>query len=397
MDKDFVSLRACTLCVYDDVGKLSGKVDYLIAMDSFKGSMTSLEAGQAVKRGIESGEPDARVDVVLVADGGEGTVEALSYGREAETRGVSVTGPLGEPVDATYTVIDGDTAIMEMSQAAGITLVPEEKRNPLVTTTYGVGEMIAHAVDSGCSHIIMGIGGSATNDCGIGMLQALGIDVLDNASKNVCFGANALRETTHINDHKVSDRIKNCRFTIACDVDNPLTGEQGCSRVFSPQKGATAVMVEDMDGWMMHFAELVEDETTKGMNLAPGAGAAGGLGYAFLRFLGGELKSGADIVIEQLELEQKIMNSTAVIVGEGSLDIQTTMGKIPGAIAKLGKKHGKRVIAIAGVVKDMEQLQATGLFDQIIEINRGDMTLEEAVVKENAVANLERTVRERIS
>lgn len=354
-----------------------------------------------MKKGLESVEPDANILVVPVADGGEGTVEALSYGRNVETRTVHVTGPLSEPVEATYTVIDGTTAIMEMSQAAGITLVPENKRNPLVTTTYGVGEMIAHAVEAGCDHIIMGIGGSATNDCGIGMLQALGFEILDNASKNVCFGANALLEVAHISDARVDDRIKKCKFTIACDVDNPLTGEMGCSRIFAPQKGATPGMVEDMDRWMMHFVEVVEQEygklsgqTDTAFHLTPGAGAAGGLGYAFLRFLGGELKSGADIVIEQLELDDKLIESKIVIVGEGCLDMQTTMGKIPGAIARLAKKCGNMIVAVAGVVKNLEELKEAGLFHIIVEVDRGDMSLDEAMLKENAMANLERTVRE---
>lgn len=375
------------------------KYDYLIALDSFKGSMTSPEAGSAVKKGLEARNTDARVKVIPVADGGEGTVEALSYGKNVETRVVDVTGPLGESVEATYTVIDGTTAIMEMSQAAGITLVPAEKRNPLVTTTYGVGEMIVHALENGCDHIIMGIGGSATNDCGIGMLQALGFDVVDNASKNVCFGANALLEAAHINDAGVNDRIKKCKYTIACDVDNPLTGELGCSRIFAPQKGATASMVEDMDKWMEHFVEVVQQDyghlpgqNDSQLHLTPGAGAAGGLGYAFLRFLGGELKSGADIVIEQLGLNDIIRESSVVVVGEGKLDEQTTMGKIPGTIAKVAKSLGKKVIAVAGMVQDREILENTGLFDEIVEIDRGDMTLDEAMVKENAMGNLERTV-----
>lgn len=375
------------------------KYDYLIALDSFKGSMTSLEAGSAVKRGLEAGNPDARVKVISVADGGEGTVEALSYGRNVETRVVDVIGPLGESVEATYTVIDGTTAIMEMSQAAGITLVPAEKRNPLFTTTFGVGEMIVHAVENGCDHIIMGIGGSATNDCGIGMLQALGFDVLNNASKNVCVGANALFEAAHISDARVDDRIKKCKYTIACDVDNPLIGELGCSRIFAPQKGATASMVEDMDRWMVQFVEVVEQEyehlpgqNTSNLHFTPGAGAAGGLGYAFLRFLGGELKSGADIVIDQLGLIDMIRETKVIVVGEGRIDEQTTMGKIPGTIARLAKSLGKKVIAVAGLVQDREILENTGLFDEIVEIDRGDMTLEEAMVKENAMENLERTV-----
>ncbi len=405
-----------------------------IAMDSFKGSMTSLEAGTAVKNGILNSQ-DGTIDflqptIIPVADGGEGTLEALTFGKSVTRHTLTVTGPLGEPVQASYIMVGEDSAIIEMAEAAGLTLVPEHLRNPLYTTTYGVGELISHAIKQGCIHFIVGIGGSATNDGGIGMLQALGYNILNNDLKNVPFGAMGLSEVAKISPdipcddtnptspHDLPHLLAKCDFTIACDVDNPLVGERGCSRIFAPQKGATPDMIEDMDRWMNHYADIVEKmcrerddsivstTTTNGNSnsfiprttitapnrLTPGTGAAGGLGYAFLMFLGAKLMSGADIVIRETNLEEHIKSSDLVIVGEGKMDAQSLMGKIPFTIAKLAKKYNKKVIAYAGVVEDREVLEATNVFDGIFTIDRGTMTLDEAMQTSNAMSNLERTV-----
>ena len=392
-----------------------------IAVDSFKGSMTSLEAGTAIRTGIElkntsnsiayakqahshqkeqsdteCNESLTDITLIPVADGGEGTLEALTFGKKATKVEATVTGPLGDKHLAKYVIINDDTAIIEIAEAAGLTLVPESLRNPLNTTTYGVGELIKHAIDIGCRKFIIGLGGSATNDCGIGMLRALGFDFLNNDLKNVGYGANALKDIAHISYDNVLSDIYQCDFQIICDVDNPLVGERGCSRIFAPQKGATLDMVEHMDSWMCKFSDLVEQNITTTLahnRFTPGTGAAGGLGYAFLMFLNGKLLPGADIVIRETGLEEHIKASDLVIVGEGKMDSQSTMGKIPYAIAKLAKKYDKKVIAFAGITEDEELLYKTGLFDAIYTVDRNDMSIEEAMVTENAINNLTQTAK----
>lgn len=404
-----------------------------IAMDSFKGSMTSLQAGNAVKNGIlnlhkqvditlkETSTEELDIKVIPVADGGEGTVEALTYGKTVDRHRVRVTGPFGEPVQAEYIIVDKNIAIIEMAQAAGLTLVPEELRNPLHTTTYGVGELILHAIDQGCRNFIVGIGGSATNDCGIGMLQALGYEFVcsgtarslssedtisnneNNDSKNVIYCADTLQNIVGIQDENVNPALKYCKFTVACDVDNPLVGEFGCSRIFAPQKGATPDIVEDMEHWIEAFADVAEDyvnhipishEDNRCAEInryTPGAGAAGGMGYAFLMFLGGKLKSGAQIVIENNNLEQEIIGSDFVITGEGKLDSQSAMGKLPTQIAQLGNKYGKKVIAIAGqIAADFTDTEKQ--FYKTLQIDRGSMDIHQAMETGNAIRNLENTV-----
>ena len=257
----------------------------IIAIDSLKGSLSSLQAGDAIREGILRAYKDAVVQVRPLADGGEGTVEALTIGMGGELQTVTVTGPLGEKAQAQYGILaDGVTAIVEMSAAAGITMVPNEKRNPLYTTTYGVGEMICDAIRKGCRHFIVGIGGSATNDGGVGMLQALGFGLLDENGRQVSFGAQGLQELKSITDDKVIPELKDCSFRIACDVTNPLCGETGCSAIYGPQKGATPSMILQMDGWLRNYAKLAAAYNPKADPEFPGTGAAGGLGFAFLSF-----------------------------------------------------------------------------------------------------------------
>ncbi|MBQ8571700.1 MAG: glycerate kinase [Kiritimatiellae bacterium] len=375
-----------------------------IAVDSFKGSMTSIEAGNAIKKGIIGATNNqAIVNVIPVADGGEGTIEALTFGKQCETHKIPVTGPLGNKIFASYIITNAHTAIIEMAEAAGITLVPKEQRNPMLTTTFGVGELIKDALNKNCRKFIIGIGGSATNDCGIGMLQALGFKINDEHGTPVPFGANGVRLAAAIENSPLASIIKECEFTIACDVDNPLTGEKGCSKIFAPQKGATPEMVEQMDEWMNCFAEKLEkyvqnrDSSITSNRYTPGAGAAGGIGFAFLMMLNGKLMSGAQIVIRETKLEEHISQSDIIIVGEGKLDSQSTMGKIPVTIAKLAKKHGKKVIAYAGIIEDKQAIGESKIFDGAYEINREGMPLDVAMIKENSVANLSRTVENTFS
>lgn len=410
----------------------------LVAVDSFKGSMTSIEAGKAIENGIRVILPDACIRVRPVADGGEGTTEALIYGRDnAHREECEVTGPLGERCTAayvTYDSADGKTAVMEMAAAAGLPLVPEDRRDPMHTTTYGVGELIRDAVTKGCERFIIGIGGSATNDGGIGMLQALGFPCLDAHGREVPYGAEGLGvldriiipdvmsvsenlsdlahggvahssaadiskastvDTSGVEGAEFASRLSKCSFQIACDVTNPLVGEHGCSRVFAPQKGADAEMVELMDGYMQHYADVAERKA-KDFRYTKGAGAAGGIGYAFMMFLGGKLIPGIDIVLSETGIESDVEWADTVITGEGMIDSQTMMGKTPSGVARLAKKHGKYVIAIGGCLGDgAEACIKEGVFNECYAVNNvlgiDDSDPEQvrmAMKPENAAANL---------
>lgn len=396
----------------------------LVAIDSMKGSLSSLDAGYAAQKGILQAIPEAKVMVRPLADGGEGTVDALVQAMNGEFQELTVTGPLGESVTCTYGILpESRTAVLEMAAAAGITLVPEEKRNPLHTTTYGVGEIIRDAIEKGCRRFLVGIGGSATNDGGIGMLQALGYEFLDKEGKQVPFGALGLGALQSISDEKKMPELDECEFRVACDVKNPLYGSEGCSAVFGPQKGATPYMIAVMDGWMSRYAKLageykqtaVHKEKTDGLIMRqdltvngenhdpevnqantesydwaeyPGTGAAGGLGFAFRTFLNASLESGIGIVLEETGLEQYVKAADIVVTGEGRLDGQSAMGKAPIGLAALAKKYQKPVLAFAGsVTADAGVCNSCGI-DAFFPIVRGVTTLEEAMKKENAAANL---------
>ncbi|MBQ9662655.1 MAG: glycerate kinase [Oscillospiraceae bacterium] len=367
----------------------------VIAIDSLKGSLSSLQAGDAIREGILRVYPDADVQVRPLADGGEGTVEALTIGMGGKLQTVTVTGPLGEQMEAQYGILpDGVTAIVEMSAAAGITLVPDEQRNPLLTTTYGVGEMIRDAVGKGCRHFIVGIGGSATNDGGIGMLQALGFGMLDKDGKQVCFGANGLKELRSISLEHVLPELRECRFRIACDVTNPLCGDKGASAIYGPQKGATPEMIREMDGWLKDYAELAKTIIPRADREVPGTGAAGGLGFAFLSFTNAVLESGIKIVLEETRLESFVKDADVVITGEGRLDGQTVMGKAPIGVAGITKKYHKPVVAFAGcVTPDAVACNEHGI-DAFFPILRGVVTLAEAMDSANARRNMSDTVEQ---
>ena len=375
------------------------KMKVVVAIDSLKGSLSSLEAGQAIKEGVRVVYPEADVVVRPLADGGEGTVEALAIGMGGELVHVSVTGPLGDAVTAEYGILKADgtrpkTAIIEMSAAAGITLVPDEKRNPMHTTTFGVGELIKDAIDNGCRHFIIGIGGSATNDGGIGMLQALGYDFLDKDGAPVAYGGAGLQSIARIQAENILPELKDCTFRVACDVTNPLCGPMGSSAIYGPQKGATPEMVKELDEALLHYAELSKETFDYADRLYPGTGAAGGMGFAFLTYTNAVLESGIKIVLEETGLEDEMKDADFVITGEGRLDSQTALGKAPIGVAHLAKKHDKKVLAFAGcLTPDAGVCNENGI-DAFFPILRRVITVQEAMEKENARENMIRSVEQ---
>ena len=388
----------------------------VVAMDSFKGSLSSLEAGNAVKAGILKADPDTVVDVLPLADGGEGTVQAITSAADGKLVQVEVTGPLGDAVSGEYGIIHGGrTAVMEMCSAAGLTLIPEGKRDPRFTTTYGVGEMIRDAINRGCDRFLIGIGGSATNDGGVGMLQALGFHFLDADGNEISRGNDGLKSLVEIRDEGAMPGLADCTFRIMCDVTNPLCGPDGCSAVYGPQKGAMPEMIPEMDRILQAYAKLAgekypeSDADYPGAGAGrrgagagrrgvgadyPGAGAAGGMGFAFRTFLRAELTPGVEIVMEETRLESYIRHSDLVITGEGRLDSQTAKGKAPVGVARIAKMYGKPVIAFAGSVReDAEVLHEHGI-DAFFPIVREIISPEEAMRPERAKQNLAETVYE---
>ena len=361
----------------------------VVAIDSLKGSLSSLEAGSAISEGIHRALKDAEVIVRPMADGGEGTVEALALGMNGRIEKIKVTGPLGDPVEAAYGIIDEThTAIIEMSAAAGITLISEQERNPLDTTTYGVGEMIKDAIRKGCRHFIVGIGGSATNDGGIGMLQALGFGFLDVNGNQVGFGAKGLKDIEKITDEAVLPELKECYFKVACDVSNTLCGDQGCSAIFGPQKGATPSMIMQMDKWLADYAGLTQKKYPKANMNQAGTGAAGGLGFAFLSYMNASLESGIKIILDETKLESYVREADMVITGEGRLDGQTVMVKAPIGVANIAKKYGKTVIAFSGCVTEDAVVCNEHGIDAFFPILRTVTTLNDAMDSENARKNM---------
>ena len=368
----------------------------VVAVDSFKGSMDSLEAGYAVKRGIgRVCGKDVEVVVKPVADGGEGTMRALTAGLHGEIVSVRVTGPFGSAVAASYGLVkEKRLAVMEMAEAAGITLVDSSRLDPASATTYGVGEMILDAVNRGCRDFILGIGGSATTDGGVGMLTALGYEFLDDTGDPILPGAFSLDRIAEIRSSQVQEVLRECRFRVACDVKNPLLGKQGAVYVYGPQKGVKEEEKELYDRKMAHYAEKTRMFTGKDMRNEEGAGAAGGLGFALLSYLNAVLEPGISLVLGILGFEEEMKNADLVITGEGRMDDQTAMGKVPVGIAKLAKKYGCSVLAFAGgVTRDAGKCNEAGI-DAFFPIVRGVSTLEEAMQKEQAVMNMEDAVEQ---
>lgn len=369
-------------------------MNIVIAIDSLKGSLSSFEAGKAIEEGIRKVYNKASIVIRPIADGGEGTVEALTLGMNGKLETVTVTGPLGKTVEAVYGILQQSetrkekTAIIEISSAAGITLISENERNPLKTTTYGVGEIIKDAIAKGCRHFIIGIGGSATNDGGIGMLQSLGFGLLDNSGNQVKFGAEGLSDLCKITDENAIPELKECTFRIACDVTNTLCGKYGASAVYGRQKGATSEMIINMDKWLEAYAFLSRKKYDRANINTPGTGAAGGLGFAFLTFTNSVLESGIKIVLEETALEEYIKNTDIVITGEGKLDNQTAMGKAPIGVASIAKKYNKPVIAFSGCVEENAKVCNDHGIDAFFPIIRNIVSLSEAMDSDNSKKNM---------
>lgn len=367
----------------------------VIAIDSFKGSLSSIEAGLAAKNGILKTKPDAEVIVKPLADGGEGTVDALIEGLNGDQIDVTVTGPMGAPVSCYYGLIkETNTAIMEMASAAGITLVPDEKKNPLLATSYGVGEMIRDAMERGCRDFIIGIGGSTTNDGGIGMLKALGYKFSDENGEDVGEGGQALARIASIETQDRHPLLSDCKFRIACDVNNPLCGENGATYIYGPQKGVTADLKEDLDAGMANYAKITAASLGQDNSNAAGAGAAGGLGFAFLSYIGAELTPGIELILDAVGLEKELNDADIVVTGEGRLDHQTAMGKAPVGVARLAKKYDAKVVAFAGGVTEGADACNDAGIDAFFPIVRGVTTLEDAMKKENAQKNMTATAEQ---
>ena len=367
----------------------------LIAIDSFKGSLSSLEAAQAIKSGILSADSDIEVDICPIADGGEGTLDAILGALGGEERIVRVKDPLGNEIEAKYGLVaEKRLAVMEMSAAAGLPLVPENRRDPMITTTYGVGQMITDALDMGARSFVIGIGGSATNDCGQGMLKALGFSLTDRNGNAISEGAAGLRCLENINTDTCDSRIKESVFRVACDVKNPLFGENGASYVFAPQKGADANSVREMDLLAQRFAEFTGKVIPSADPWLEGSGAAGGMGFAFKNYLGADLVSGIDLVMSTTGLYRRISDADIVITGEGRLDGQTAMGKAPIGVAQIAEKCKKTVIAIAGsVTRDAYRCNERGIHAFFPSV-RGITTIEEAMDPQNAKNNLKDTAEQ---
>jgi glycerate kinase len=366
---------------------------FVIAPDSFKGSASAREVAQAIAEGLKAALPDAVCDLVPMADGGEGTVDALVAATGGRIVSVRVTGPLGEPVDAFFGILgDGETAVIEMAAAAGLHLVPPEKRNPMVTTTYGVGELMRAALDAGCRRLIIGIGGSATNDGGAGMAQALGVRLLDEQGNEIGFGGGALERLARLDLSDFDRRVWDAEILVACDVTNPLTGPNGASAVYGPQKGATPEMVRQLDANLRHYAAVLQRDLGVEVETVAGAGAAGGLGAGLLAFCRAQLRQGVELVIHAVRLPERVQKADLIITGEGCLDFQTGFGKVPHGVAQVAKRYGKSVIALVGQLGEgAERCRQWGI-DACFPILSKPMSEQEAMA--NAIPLLRRAAEE---
>ena len=375
----FLPTEAPNLTIRGAYAKLS-TMKIVVAPDSFKGSVSALEAASAMEHGLRRVFPDAVIEKIPMADGGEGTVQSLvdATGGHLQTR--RVLGPLKNEVDAQFGILsDGETAVIEMASASGLTLVEPHERNPLRTTTYGTGQLIHAALEAGCRRLIIGIGGSATNDGGAGMAEALGVRLLDTNGKQIQRGGGNLGQLTSIDVTELHPAIAETETVVACDVNNPLTGRDGASHVYGPQKGATPEMIKTLDGHLTHFDKILTHTLGKSFNDIPGAGAAGGLGAGLMAFLNAELRLGIDIMIDAVNLRERVKGAAVVFTGEGQLDFQTAFGKTPVGVAKIAKAHNIPVIAIAGgIAEGAEAVYGAGI-DAMLGIVQEPMSLENAV------------------
>ena len=351
----------------------------VIAPQSFKGSISALDAAKAMEGGVKRVVSDAETVLVPVADGGDGTLETLVEATNGAIRSATVTGPIGKPVMAEWGALgDGETAMIEMARTSGLALLSLDERDPLRATTFGLGEVIREALDAGFRSFIVGIGGSATNDAGAGMAQALGVRLLDESGNDLPPGGAALADLHHIDTSGLDARAVEAQFSVACDVSNPLTGPEGASAVYGPQKGATPELVEQLDAALRNFARIVERDIGTSINDVPGSGAAGGLGGGMMAFLGGSLRAGVDIVLDQVGLDDKLEGADLVITGEGQLDFQTVYNKAPIGVAWRARERGIPVVAVSGSLgQGFEDVHAEGI-DAVASIVSAPMSLEEA-------------------
>lgn len=364
----------------------------VIAIDSFKGCLTSEEAGIAVMKGIKAIFPDCETLLFPIADGGEGMLDILISATKGKYRTLPAHGPLMEPMQGRYGISgDGQTALVEMATVNGLPLVPEEKRNPMLATTYGTGELILDALEQGCRRFIVGIGGSATNDAGLGMLQALGFRFLNKRGDLLGTGGRILSQVTSIDTSAVHPALKEACFTIACDVHNPFCGPDGAAYVFAPQKGADTGMVKELDAGMQALSQVIRSATGKDISDVPGAGAAGGMGGGFLAFLNAELKPGIRLVLDTLDFGEKIKGADLIFTGEGRADRQTAMGKVPFGILEEARKQNVPVIVLAGSIEDTDRMNQAG-FQGVFSITPGPVAMEKAMEPEFAGENIRRLV-----
>lgn len=363
---------------------------YVVAPDSFKESMTAKEVCNAMENGIKKADSAAEVIKVPMADGGEGTVDSLVDATHGQRVIVEVTGPLENKISAYYGILgNGTTAVIEMAKASGLEIVEKKKRNPMITTTFGTGELIRDALDHNVKEIIIGLGGSSTNDGGSGMAQALGAKLLDQNNHQISFGGGNLDKLDKIDISNLDSRLQDVKIILASDVTNPLIGKDGASRVFGPQKGATPEMVEKLENNLQHYAKIVKRDLNKEVALVSGAGAAGGLGAGLMAFTTCEMRRGVDLAIEVTKLEEKIRDANYVFTGEGGTDFQTKFGKTPYGVAKLGKKYHKPVISLAGYLGEgIDSLYSEG-FTAIFGIIPGACDLSTAL--KNGPSNVART------
>ena len=388
--KDKNIRRIITIFVVEKISCYTTMTRIIAAFDSFKGSLTSREAGEAFRRGFMAERPDAEVEVLAIADGGEGMAEAISEGVGGEMVSVMVSDPLGRKIEARYALInEGTTAVIAMSSASGLTLLKPEERNPLIASTFGTGELIVDVLERGCREIIMGLGGSATNDCGVGMLRALGYRFYDAAGEELCDTISILERVESISTTERHPLLMGVKFTAAVDVDNPLYGAQGAAHIFAPQKGASPEMVKRLDKALRHYAEVVDADAAE----VAGAGAAGGMGYALHTMLGARMRPGIEIVLALLDFERRAQGASLVVTGEGSIDAQTLHGKAPAGVLAQAQRLGIPVVALGGRVECESALLAGG-FHAVRAITPHDQPTDVAMQREIAIANMESAARE---
>lgn len=359
----------------------------VVAADSFKGSCSTVGVANALEIGIKRVCSDTQVIKLPMADGGEGTVDTLIAGAGGTLKEVDVLDPLGRTIKAHFGILRNGTAVIEMAAASGLMLLEHNELNPMVTTTYGTGQLIKAAMDSGCTMILIGIGGSATNDGGIGMAQALGVSFKDDFGNEVGFGGKELLKIRRISLDELDARIKNTRIVIMSDVTNPLCGEKGAARVYGPQKGATDLMIRELDNGLEHFAALIKRLSNKDVTITPGSGAAGGLGAGLIAFCNAEINCGIDEILNVLEIEKHLVDADLVITGEGRIDHQSAFGKVPVGVGMRAKKYNVPVIAVVGSVGEGAEAVYNYGITAIVGIINRPMTLEEAM--NNSVSLIE--------